>query len=183
MGKFLFWLLKIFGWKIDESAPIHVKKAIVVVGPHTSNWDFIIGKIAFMKYNINARFLVKKELFFFPLGYIMRWFGAIPVDRKKKNNMTVQVVDLFGKHDEFYVVFTPEGTRKYQPNWKKGFYYIAMEAKVPILIAYMDYKKKIGGFHSVFEPTGNVDGDIKQIKNILADYTGKIPENGIRKED
>jgi 1-acyl-sn-glycerol-3-phosphate acyltransferase len=79
-------------------------------------------------------------------------------------------------------VFTPEGTRSYQPHWKKGFYYIAQSANVPIYIAYMDYKRKIGGFHSLFIPTGDVDADIRYIKNILSEYTGKVPENGIRKE-
>lgn len=183
MGKFLFWLLKRFGWKIDDHAPSGVKKAIVVVGPHTSNWDFVIGKITFMHYGIKAKYLIKKDLFVFPFGPILKAMGGIPVDRQKKNNMTEQAVKLFSENDEFYLVFTPEGTRKYQPNWKKGFYYIAQEANVPIYIAYMDYKRKIGGFHSLFQPTGDVEADIKYIKNIMADYTGKVPENGVFKED
>ena len=81
------------------------------------------------------------------------------------------------------MVFTPEVTRSYNPNWKKGFYYIAQKAKVPIYIGYMDYERKIGGFHSVFEPTGDSNADIKHIKKILSQYKGRFPENGIKAED
>jgi 1-acyl-sn-glycerol-3-phosphate acyltransferase len=183
MGKFLYWLLKQFGWKIDQSAPTNVNKAVVVVGPHTSNWDFIIGKIAFAHYKVNAKFLIKKELFFPPLGWILKALGGIPVDRKRNNNITEQAVRYFRENEKCYLVFTPEGTRSYNPNWKKGFYYIAQSAKVPIYIAYMDYKNKTGGFHSLFEPTGNVDADIKYIKTVLSQFTGKVPENGVRKPE
>lgn len=184
MGKFLFWLIKLFGWKIDPFTPTGVDKAVVVMGPHTSNWDFVIGKIAFSHYKVNGKFLIKKDLFFFPFGYILKAMGGIPVDRKKKNvNITEQVVDYFHAHDKCYVVFTPEGTRSYSPNWKRGFYYIAQKAQVPIYIGYIDYKKKIGGFHSRFEPTGNVEADIKAMKAILSEFEGKFPENGIKKED
>jgi 1-acyl-sn-glycerol-3-phosphate acyltransferase len=183
MGKFFFWLLKLFGWRIDDHVPNGVKKAVVVMGPHTSNWDFVIGKIAFAQYKVNAKFLIKKDLFFFPLGYLLKAMGGIPVDRKKNNNITDQAVKYFKDHEKCFMVFTPEGTRGYQPKWKKGFYYIAEQAHVPIYIGYIDYKRKIGGFHSLFEPTGDVDADIKYLKTVLSQYTGKVPENGIRKPD
>lgn len=183
MGKFLFWILKLFGWKIDSHSPQGVNKCVVVVGPHTSNWDFIIGKIAFMHYNVNGKFLIKKELFFPPFGWILKYMGGVPVDRKNKTNITEQAVNYLKTHEKCFMVFTPEGTRSYQPEWKKGFYFIAQRAEVPIYIAYMDYKRKIGGFHSLFQPTGDVDADIKYIKSVLSQYTGKFPENGIKKED
>lgn len=181
MGKFFFWLLKQFGWKIDSSTPANVKKAVIVVGPHTSNWDFIIGKMAFSFYRVNAKFLIKKELFFPPFGWILKALGGIPVDRKKNNNITAQAVRYFSENESCYLVFTPEGTRSYNPHWKKGFYYIAQNAGVPIYIAYIDYKRKIGGFHSLFEPTGNAESDINYIKTVLSEYSGKFPEKGIRK--
>ena len=105
--------------------------------------------------------------------------GGIPVNRKKKNNITQKAKELFLENDELFLVFTPEGTRSYNPNWKKGFYYIAIESKVPIYIAYVDYSKKIGGFHGSFEPTGDVDRDILEIKRILSKFSGRVPENGI----
>jgi 1-acyl-sn-glycerol-3-phosphate acyltransferase len=180
MGKLCFFILRLFGWKIDKTAPANVKKAVIVMGPHTSNWDFVVGKMAFAHYKVNAKFLIKKDLFFFPLGIILKAMGGIPVDRKKSSNVTKQAVDLFKANDTFFLVFTPEGTRSYQPNWKKGFYFIAEQAKVPIYIAYMDYKTKTGGFHSLFQPTGDVDADIITIKRILSKFTGRIPENGIK---
>ena len=170
---------RIIGWKIDQHSPIGIKKCVIVMGPHTSNWDFILGKMAFISYGIKAKYLIKKEAFFFPFGFFLRKMGGIPVDRKKKNNITKKAKELFLENDELFLVFTPEGTRSYNPNWKKGFYYIAIEAKVPIYIAYVDYSKKIGGFHGLFEPTGDVDIDILEIKRILSKFSGKVPENGI----
>lgn len=184
MGKFFFWILKLFGWKIDERSPAGVKKAVVVMGPHTSNWDFIIGKIAFAHYKVNAKFLIKKDLFFFPLGIILKAMGGVPVDRKKSNNnVTEQAVKYLNENETCFMVFTPEGTRSYQPKWKRGFYYIAQNANVPIYIGYIDYKKKIGGFHSLFEPTGDVEADINYLKTILSQFEGRFPENGIRKPE
>lgn len=179
MRKIASYLLKMFGWKIDDHAPEGVKKCVIVVGPHTSNWDFVLGRLAFVHFGIKGKYLIKKELFFFPLGLILKAIGGIPVDRKKNNNMTEFAASLFQKNEELFLVFTPEGTRKYNPNWKKGFYYIALRAKVPIYICYMDYERKIGGFHSLFEPTGNVDEDIAYIKSIMGQYKGRFPEQGI----
>jgi 1-acyl-sn-glycerol-3-phosphate acyltransferase len=180
MGKILFYLIKLFGWKIDPNPPQGVPKCVVVMGPHTSNWDFILGRIAFSQYKINAKFLIKKELFFWPLGPILRAMGGIAVDREKGSNLTDQAVEILKNHETIYMVFTPEGTRSYNPKWKKGFYHIAQRAGVPIYIGYIDYKKKIGGFDSVFQPTGNVDEDIHEIKRRLSKYQGRFPENGIR---
>jgi len=174
--RFFFWL---FGWKIDKHSPEGVKKCVVAVGPHTSNWDFIIGKMAFISFGVNAKFLIKKSLFFFPLGFFMKRMGGIPVDRSKANNLTSKARELFETNENLFLVFTPEGTRSFNPNWKKGFYYIAIEAKVPIYIAYIDYKNKMGGFHSLFEPTGDLKKDILEIKKTLAQFSGKYPEKGI----
>jgi 1-acyl-sn-glycerol-3-phosphate acyltransferase len=179
MKKLMRIILNLLGWKIDKNVPDGVKKAVIVMGPHTSNWDFVIGKMAFITFGIKAKFLIKKELFFFPFGYLLKAMGGIPVDRNANNNFTEQAVDYFNNNDSMYLVFTPEGTRKYNPNWKKGFYYIAQKANVPIYIGYMDYERKIGGFHSLFQPTGNADKDILAIKDVLKQYKGKFPENGI----
>ena len=174
--RFIFWVI---GWKIDERAPEGIKKFVIVVGPHTSNWDFVLGKMAFITYGVKGKFLIKKELFFPPLGWFLKAIGGVPVDRKQRNNMTETAVKFFNENETMYLVFSPEGTRSYNPNWKKGFYYIAQKANVPIYICYMDYERKIGGFHSIIYPTGNVDEDIKYIKGILLAYKGRFPENGI----
>jgi 1-acyl-sn-glycerol-3-phosphate acyltransferase len=182
MGKFGFYVLRLFGWKIDQRPP-QVEKCVVCMGPHTSNWDFVIGKLTFDYYGVNTKYLIKKEAFKFPFGGMLKRMGGIPVDRKKKNNMTQVAIEEFAKNNNMFLVFTPEGTRKYNPNWKKGFYYIAQEANVPIYTAYIDYKNKTGGWDQLFEPTGNVNADIKELKKILSKYSGKYPENGIKAED
>lgn len=179
MRRFITRVLKLLGWRIDVSVPEGVLKAVVVMAPHTSNWDFIIGRLAFYLMKLNARFLIKKELFFFPLGAILKGFGALPVDRKNNNNMVRQAVDLFHKNDSLYLVFTPEGTRSANPNWKKGFYFIAQSADVPIVLAYIDYRRKIGGFHGLYKVTGNIKDDLQNIKQELVQYPGKYPEKGI----
>lgn len=183
MGKLLFFILKLAGWRIDPFSPQGIRKAVVVVAPHTSNWDFVIGKIAFMKYGITTKFLIKKELFIPPFGGAMKKLGGVPIDRKSKNNFTEQAVAHFEQHDDIFIVFTPEGTRSYAPHWKKGFYHIAVSAQVPIYLAYIDYENKTGGFHGLFQPSGNTDQDILEIKRQLAKYKGRFPDNGIRLED
>ena len=173
---FIFWIL---GWKIDDRPPDGLKKCVIVIGPHTSNWDFVLGRLAFFMYGVDAKFLIKKELFIPPLSWILRGLGGIPVDRSKRNNLTETALKYFKDKETMFIVFSPEGTRSYNPNWKKGFYYIAQKAEVPIYICYVDYSKKIGGFHSIFYPTGDVNADIDYIKSILKNYKGKFPEKGI----
>lgn len=179
MKKFAGFLLRSMGWKIEENYPRDVKQCVIVVGPHTTNWDFVIGRLAFAWYGIKTRILVKKDLFFPPMGWFLRWIGCIPVNRSGANNMTDQAAELFKKHENLFLVFTPEGTRKQNPNWKKGFYYIALKAQVPIYVCYMDYSNKTGGFKQRFDPTGDVEKDIEAIKDMLRPHKGKYPENGI----
>lgn len=179
MKKIAALIFKILGWEITNNYPKDVKKCVIVVGPHTSNWDFFYGRLAFVQYGIKSKTLIKSDLFFPPLGWILRALGGLPVDRSGKGNMTDQAVKLFNEAEELYMVFTPEGTRKYNPNWKKGFYHIAKKANVPIYICYMDYANKKGGFYGLFETTDNIEDDIQRIKDILKVYKGKYPEKGI----
>jgi 1-acyl-sn-glycerol-3-phosphate acyltransferase len=176
LAKFIFWVI---GWKVDPNPPEGINKCVIAVGPHTSNWDFILGRLAFTQYGVKGKYLMKKELFWGPLGWFLKAIGGIPVDRSKKNNLTDTAVSYFEKYETLYLVFSPEGTRSYNPNWKKGFYYVAQKAQVPIYVAYIDFATKTGGFHSIFWPTGDADADIQKIKNILKQYKGKYPELGI----
>ena len=177
VAKFIFWLI---GWKVDPTPPEGIQKCVIAVGPHTSNWDFILGRLAFYQYGVKGRYLMKKELFWGPLGWFLKAIGGIPVDRSKKNNLTDTAVRFFEENESMYMVFSPEGTRSYNPNWKKGFYYIAQKAQVPIYLAYIDYEKKTGGFDRLFVPTGNAEADVKEIKTILSKYKGRFPEQGIK---
>ncbi|OIP82155.1 MAG: acyltransferase, partial [Porphyromonadaceae bacterium CG2_30_38_12] len=134
ISKFLLWLL---GWTtnvgIDEPA-----KSVICVAPHTSNWDFPLGKLFYWSLHRKSNFIIKKSWFIFPLGYVFRAMGGVPVDRTKRTSITIQMVSEFNKHEKFHLAITPEGTRSLVSKWKMGFYYIALNAHVPIQLAYFD---------------------------------------------
>lgn len=169
-------LLRMMGWKIGPVIE-DVPKCVVCAAPHTSNWDLIVGKLFYTALGRNANFLIKKDWFFFPLNLVFKAIGGIPVDRGRNNSITDQMAKRFRESDKFQIAITPEGTRKQVDEWKKGFYYIALKAKVPIVMVYVDYKNKEIGYKGVFHPTGNVDGDIQAIRNYYQGLSGRHPEN------
>ncbi|OFX20744.1 MAG: hypothetical protein A2033_03390 [Bacteroidetes bacterium GWA2_31_9] len=169
-------ILKLMGWKIEGSFP-NIDKAIVIVAPHTSMMDFVLGRLCFNSLGIYVNFLIKQELFFFPLGFILRGLGALPVARDQKNNMVEKVSQLFRSKKRMFLVITPEGTRKKTTNWKRGFYLIAQRAKVPIYLGAVDYKKKVMIIGSEFQITGDANTDMNSIKKFYIGVTAKHPEN------
>ncbi|MDD2797527.1 MAG: 1-acyl-sn-glycerol-3-phosphate acyltransferase [Bacteroidales bacterium] len=168
-------ILRLAGWKSDISVEIP-EKCVICVAPHTSNWDFIIGKLFYVSIGKEASFLIKDSWFFFPLNYLFHSMGGVPVDRSKSGELTQQMADLFLSKSRFQLAITPEGTRKLSPQWKKGFYYIALKSKVPIVLATFDYEKKIVGINRIFEPTGDEDADLKEIKLYYRNVTACHPE-------
>ncbi len=170
------FVLKIWGWKIHGIIPPGIEKCVVIAAPHTSNWDFFIGRFAYFAIGVKIKFLIKKEVFFFPLGPILRAWGGIAVDRGKQNNIVGQVVDHFNKSESLYVLITPEGTRKLNKRWKKGFYHIAEKANVPIAFGYADFKKKEAGVGLVIYPCGDYKKDLKIIQDFYRDKAAKYPE-------
>lgn len=173
-------ILKLAGWKIDYNHIPTFRKSVVIQAPHTSNWDFIIGTLVGSVLNVSPKIFIKKSLFFFPLGFILKKLGGIPVDRKTKGNLVEEMAYQISIHDDFSVVIAPEGTRSYEPNWKKGFYYIAQATNVPIIPFYIDYKNKVTGFDRPFELSEDIDADIEKLKVYFKQFTGRNPENGIR---
>lgn len=171
-------ILKLFGWKsvyrVEEPM-----KSVICVAPHTSNWDFIIGKLYYWSLNKKAGFLMKKSWFFFPMGYLFRAMGGVPIDRSKRMSVIQQMIEEFNKRPVFHLAITPEGTRKPNPNWKKGFYYIARGAGVPIQLAYIDFRKKEMGIAEVFTPGENEQEDFEHIYNFYRGVTALKPENFI----
>jgi 1-acyl-sn-glycerol-3-phosphate acyltransferase len=169
-------LLRLFGWNIQNLIPEGTKKAVIIAAPHTSNWDFFIGRFSYWAVGVEIHFLIKKEAFKFPYGGLLRMSGGIPVDRSRNNKMVEQISEMMNEKDTFFIMITPEGTRKPNPHWKKGFYHIAMATGVPIAIGYLDYAKKEGGIGKMFYPTGDYEKDIKEIKDFYRDKTGRHPE-------
>ena len=133
-------LLRLAGWKLGPVVE-DVPKCVICVAPHTSNWDFIVGKLFYTALGRNASFLIKKEWFFFPFNILFSWLGGVPVDRHQRTSVTDQMVEVFNKRKIFQLAVTPEGTRKKVEEWKKGFYYIAEKAEQYI----EEYKKHISG--------------------------------------
>ena len=130
-----------FGWKCVSTEGVDTPKCVVCVAPHTSNWDFIVGKLFYTSLGYTAGFLIKKEWFFFPFNLIFKSMGGVPVDRGKRTSVTEQVAQMFNEREWFQIAITPEGTRKRVKEWKKGFYFIAQKAQVPIMVAYFDSAK------------------------------------------
>ena len=172
-------LLRMAGWTVGPMCE-DVPKCVICVAPHTSNWDFIVGKLLYTALGRNASFLIKKDWFFFPFNLFFSWLGGVPVDRQKHTSVTDQMVEVFNKRKIFQLAITPEGTRKRAEEWKKGFYYIAQKAQVPIMIAYFDYAKKEAGIKGLFYPTGDVEKDIQTIREYYRGVTACHPENFVQ---
>ena len=178
----LFWsfFLGIQGWTIKGKFPYHLKKCILIIGPHTSGWDFVIGLAFRSKLKLyHSKFLGKEELFKPPFGFFFRKLGGFPVNRSGQHNMVEQVVSQFDAHESFLLVLSPEGTRKKVDRLRTGFYHIAKKANVSILMAGFDFAKKQMIISEPFFATSDEEADFQHIFRFFAPIQGKIPENGI----
>ncbi|MEL7146093.1 MAG: 1-acyl-sn-glycerol-3-phosphate acyltransferase [Bacteroidota bacterium] len=177
------FLFKIFGWKVVGTKPSQYKKFIIVVAPHTSNVDFLLGVAARGITELNSAYLGKKELFDLPLiGWFFKAMGGIPVDRSKKTNLVDQVVEYIESSDpktEVAVCITPEGTRTYVDKWKTGFWHIAETAGIPIVMVGFDYRTKTVEFKEPFF-VSEKEADIEMMKAYFRTQQGKYPEHGVR---
>lgn len=170
-------ILRLAGWSIVDTLPYR-KKCVICVAPHTSNWDFIMGQLAYSSINRKSYFLMKKEWFFFPLGYVLKAIGGIPVDRSKRNSLSSQLAWMFADRSHLNLAITPEGTRSANHRWHTGFLRIAYMADVPVQCGVIDYKHKRILLEKEFVPTGNPDSDLRDIKNYFRQYkdVGKRPD-------
>lgn len=174
---FCSWLLfKHMGWKANVTVE-HPDKFVIALAPHTSNWDFVIGQLYMRAKGWKINFLMKKEWFFWPLGPIFRHIGGIPVFRSKHTRMTENLAKEAEKRQSFKLCITPEGTRSANPDWKHGFYYIALDAKIPILLYGVDYEKKLIQCTKSFIPTGDMEKEMRDVKLYFKNFKGKHPEN------
>jgi len=173
MQKICLLILKLLNYKFDVANIPKEKKYVLIFAPHTSWTDFAVGKIALTAMGIKPAFLMKKELFFFPLENYLRYLGGYPVDRKRAHKLTETLAEYIKEKEEIVLLIAPEGTRKKVETWKRGFYYIARNAGVPIALGYLDYRDKKGGIGPVFELTGNYDADLQEIQKFYRGMKGK----------
>tara|TARA_B100001248_G_scaffold162084_1_gene122285 strand:- start:249 stop:806 length:558 start_codon:yes stop_codon:yes gene_type:complete len=179
LNKFIF--LNILKWKITGDIPID-KKLIFAVGPHTSAYDFFVGLFfrSHLKMENQIKFIGKAELFQIPIfGLFLRSIGGIPVIRNQSNNSVDYLVNVINDNKEIYLSLFPEGTRSKVDKLKTGFYFIALKSKIPIQPIGFDFEKRIVDFGKKFNPSGDIDKDMKHITSYFSKFKGKFPENGL----
>lgn len=174
LTKFIFYTL--LGWKIEGSFDQNIKKAVVIVVPHTHWHDFFIGLYARKLLKTQINYVAKKELFKPPFGWYFKWVGGAALDRTEGQNKVEAIAKLFSEKEEFRLALAPEGTRKKVVKWKTGYYYIALAAKVPIIPVAFDYKTKTVKIGAPLFPTGSFEEDEKILKKFYEGVVGKVPE-------
>lgn len=174
------FVLKLMGWKSVGEFPENLKKYVVIVAPHTSAWDFVIGLLFRKALRLErAKYLGKHQLFEPPFGFFFRWLGGYPVDRTSSHNLVEQVVKIFNDHEEFALALSPEGTRQRVDKLKTGFYNIARSANVPIIMVAFDYKHKQAIISPPFHTTHDQQADFEKILRFFRPIEGKYPEKGL----
>lgn len=176
---FLFHVVA--GWRIKDDRPKDLPRCIVVVAPHTSNWDFFIGlAVRRLAHMGDTKYLAKSSLFKPPLGWFFRAVGGYPVDRSRHTNLVDAVVAMFNSGEIQKIAITPEGTRSYQPHWKTGFHHIATKAGVPVILATFDYATHTVILGDIFPLTADPEADIERMKEWFRQFKGRHPQKGVR---
>lgn len=166
--------LRLTGWRLEGALPDHARKSVFIAAPHTSNWDLPYTLMVAFALGLNICWMGKQSIFKAPFGGVMRWLGGIPVNREQSSNVVAASAAAIRAADgPLQLIVPPEGTRSKTRYWKTGFYYIALLAQVPIVMAYMDYEHKRSGLGPVFMPSGDIDADMVAIKAFYAPFKGK----------
>ncbi|MEY2872806.1 MAG: hypothetical protein RLZZ373_177 [Pseudomonadota bacterium] len=167
-------VLRLSGWKVEGQLPAGATKCVIIAAPHTSNWDLPYTLMVAFVLNLNIHWMGKWQIFRAPFGGLMRWLGGIAVRRETSTNLVAASAQaLVDAEGPVQLIVPPEGTRSKVRYWKTGFYYIALNAKVPIVLAYLDYHRKVGGLGPVFQPTGDIERDMVTIKAFYAGIRGR----------
>lgn len=169
-------LLALFGWRVDVRWPPE-GHGVIIVYPHTSNWDFVVGIVARYALGLPVRWVGKDTLFRGPMGRVFKRWGGIPVNRRQSTGFIGQLQEAFAENPWMWVVITPEGTRSHSPYWKSGFYHLARAADVPVGLAFIDFGAKVVGLREYIRMTGDVDADLDRIRAAYAGKVGHTPAN------
>ncbi len=169
------FIFKVTGWRAEGEMP-DIPKYVLIAAPHTSNWD--LPNMLFLAFILRAKiyWMGKDAIFRKPFRRVCKWLGGIPIDRSKSNNVVEQSIEQLQKVDKLILTVPPSGTRKKVMYWKTGFYHIARGANVPIVLGYIDYRRKAGGINKVIYPTGDIEADMKVITEFYSTVTGKYPQ-------
>jgi 1-acyl-sn-glycerol-3-phosphate acyltransferase len=168
-------LLGLAGWRTEGTPPAD-GRFVLIAAPHTSNWDAVIMLCAARVFGLEIAWFVKDAWFVFPLGPAMRALGGVPIDRRTRHGVVEQAVERFAREDKLILAVPPEGTRKRGAHWKTGFYHIARGARVPIVLGYLDYGRKVAGLGPAFTPTGDLAADFAVFRDFYAKVTARYPE-------
>ena len=175
--------LNLMGWEIDNHCPLELDQYVMIAAPHTSNWDALYARLGLKALGVNVRLTIKDSYMKLPFGPFVRAMGGIGIDRRPKASgearpsMVQLMTDLFKTHPKLVMLVTPEATRARQEQWKTGFYHVALNAGVPIALAYMDYEKKKTGVGKIVYPTGDFEKDMAEIMAFYAHVQAKFPES------
>lgn len=170
-------ILKVIRWRVHGALPKDHKKYVLIVAPHTSNWDFMLFVLAVSVLRLQSSVLIKDSLFVGPLGWFLRYCGAIPVNRKQAGSLVTYISSIYAAQDEFVLIITPEGTRSPNLNWKCGFHHVATAAGVPILVVYVDSTRRVIGIEGLMEPSDDIDSDMQTLKTFFDTKKGLKPQN------
>lgn len=174
--------LGLMGWEIDNHWDLDIDQCVMIAAPHTSNWDALYARLALKALGVNVRLTIKDSYMKFPFSPFVRAMGGIGIDRSAKQegqerpSMVQLMSDLFKTHPKLVMLVTPEGTRAKQEQWKTGFYHVAVNAGVPIALAYMDYAKKKTGIGKIVYPSGDYQKDMTEIMAFYAEINAKFPQ-------
>ena len=171
---FARFMMRRRGWRIEGRLP-DIPKFVLIGAPHTSNWDFVLFLGVIFSLRANVHFMGKAELFRFPYGWFFRYCGGVPVDRKKSTGLVEQMVKVSNESKKFILTIAPEGTRHQVVEWKRGFYHIARNAGIPIVMAVVDGRHKTVRIGQVFHPTEDMEEDMKTIKGYFDGIVGIHP--------
>ena len=175
-------LFKLLGWRKIGEAPT-AKKYLFVALPHTSNWDFVIGWMAIRALDLNVTIFVKDVFFIWPITYFCRFFGLAPVNRRERTNFVDSIAEKYEERDQLAALITPEGTRSFQPKLKSGYYYIAIKANVPIVVAGPDFAAKTFTLQPARAPLPTFEEDAEQVIEFCLSMTGYRPNYTFTREN
>jgi 1-acyl-sn-glycerol-3-phosphate acyltransferase len=171
---FSVWILKLKGWQVEGALPAGAEKSVLIAAPHTSNWDLTYTLMVAFALRLNIYWMGKVQIFRFPFRGLMMWLGGIAVDRSKSNNLVAASAQTINAATTpLQLIVPPEGTRSKTRYWKTGFYHIAVSAQVPIVLAFLDFERKIGGLGPLFQPTGDIEADMQAIKAFYVNIKGR----------